>query len=238
MECLVINSFSSSMGVSINPRTDPTVILRSSFLTGFDRYPCIPISLHFRLSPIVPIEVSIMIGTWSRFLRSRIAAASWNPSIPGIWKSLNTRSMLFFGVVSSRILRAWSPFRAKIEVHPQKFRYCEKINRLVLLSSTIKILRFLKSGIRGIVSFSTSGCKSNCAVNQKVLPLPSSLSIPISPPMSSTSCLDIVVPSPVPPYFRVVEPSAWEKLSKIVPCFSLAIPIPVSFTENLSKTLF
>ena len=30
------------------------------------------------------------------------------------------------------------------------------------------------------------------------------------------------------PYIRVVEPSAWEKLSNMVFCFSSGIPIPVS----------
>ena len=39
--------------------------------------------------------------------------------------------------------------------------------------------------------------------------LPGALSTPISPPISSTSCLEIARPSPVPPYLRVVEPSAW-----------------------------
>ena len=47
------------------------------------------------------------------------------------------------------------------------------------------------------------------SVNQKVLPWPSSLSAPISPPISSTSRLEIASPRPVPPYRRVVEPSAW-----------------------------
>jgi len=33
--------------------------------------------------------------------------------------------------------------------------------------------------------------------------------------MASTSCLLMVRPRPVPPYFRVVEPSTWVKRSKI-----------------------
>src|SRR5690242_18774927 len=48
---------------------------------------------------------------------------------------------------------------------------------------------------------------SNFAVNQKRLPTAGSLSTPISPPSSSTSCLEIESPSPVPPYFRVLDPS-------------------------------
>ena len=49
---------------------------------------------------------------------------------------------------------------------------------------------------------------ANGTVNQKVLPRFGSLSRPISPPMSSTSCLQMLSPRPVPPYTRVVDPSA------------------------------
>ena len=46
------------------------------------------------------------------------------------------------------------------------------------------------------------------AVNQNVLPTPTSLSTPMSPPISATRRLQIASPRPVPPYRRVVEPSA------------------------------
>ena len=51
------------------------------------------------------------------------------------------------------------------------------------------------------------GCFSRTTVNQNVEPFPSSLSTPTCPPMSSTSCLEMDKPRPVPPYFRVVDPS-------------------------------
>ena len=51
------------------------------------------------------------------------------------------------------------------------------------------------------------------AVNQNRLPRSGSLSTPISPPNSSTNCLEIASPSPVPPYLRVLEVSAWVNLS-------------------------
>ncbi len=51
-------------------------------------------------------------------------------------------------------------------------------------------------------------CFLSGSSNQKVLPLPGVLFRPIWPPIISTSCLDMVVPSPVPPYRRVVESSA------------------------------
>ena len=45
-------------------------------------------------------------------------------------------------------------------------------------------------------------------VNQKVEPCPGTLSTPMSPPISSTSRLQMAKPSPVPPYLRVVDASA------------------------------
>ena len=47
-------------------------------------------------------------------------------------------------------------------------------------------------------------------VNINVDPQSSSLVTNISPPISLTISLLIVVPRPVPPYFLVTEPSAWE----------------------------
>ena len=44
-----------------------------------------------------------------------------------------------------------------------------------------------------------------CATKWKRLPRPASLSTQMRPPISSTSCAEIVRPSPVPPYRRVVE---------------------------------
>src|SRR5450759_578962 len=46
-------------------------------------------------------------------------------------------------------------------------------------------------------------------VKWKQLPLPTSLSTQILPCIIVTSRAEIVRPNPVPPYCRVVEPSAW-----------------------------
>ncbi len=73
-------------------------------------------------------------------------------------------------------------------------------------------------------------------VNQKRLPCPASLSTPISPPISSTSRLLMLRPSPVPPYLRVVEASACWKASKMPPTCSGVRPMPVSRTTTLSST--
>ena len=69
---------------------------------------------------------------------------------------------------------------------------------------------FSKLG-RGCVMTASDICFSNLAVNQNVEPCPSTLRTPIFPPIISTSCLEIARPNPVPPYLRVVEPSAWVK---------------------------
>jgi len=50
---------------------------------------------------------------------------------------------------------------------------------------------------------------SSGSSNQNRLPQPNVLSTPISPPISSTSCLQIANPSPLPPKRRVIEVSAW-----------------------------
>jgi hypothetical protein len=42
-------------------------------------------------------------------------------------------------------------------------------------------------------------------VNQNVLPVPTLLINPQSPPMSNTSCAQMARPKPVPPYSRAVE---------------------------------
>ena len=60
----------------------------------------------------------------------------------------------------------------------------------------------------GSAGRSDSACFARRAVNQKSEPCPSALSRPISPPISSTSRLEMARPRPVPPYRRVVEASA------------------------------
>ena len=75
------------------------------------------------------------------------------------------------------------------------------------------------------------------AVKWKTLPAPTSLSTHSRPPIRDTSCTEIVSPSPVPPYLRVVDVSACVNASKIAsagpqgcrsPC-----PAPRSAAERL-----
>ena len=73
---------------------------------------------------------------------------------------------------------------------------------------------------------------ASLAVKRKVLPSPTTLSTQMVPCMSSTMRLEMARPRPVPPYLRVVEESAWEKFSKILPSFSWGMPMPVSLTRK------
>ena len=77
---------------------------------------------------------------------------------------------------------------------------------------------------------------AGCSVN--VLPRPRLLCSRISPPGSARANSRLIrKASPVPPYLRLVVPSACWNASKMMRCFSGAIPIPVSVTEN-AITLF
>ena len=91
-----------------------------------------------------------------------------------------------------------------------------------------------------------SGCGSHCPVRLRCAvasrtsgeveraALPGSLSTQIRPPISSTSRDEIVRPSPVPPYLRVVELSACANGSKMALALLGGMPMPVSRTVNCS----
>ena len=79
--------------------------------------------------------------------------------------------------------------------------------RLMAESSTISTRSPLRSLAGG--SAAGIGASGSCSSNQNVEPAPGVLSTPIRPPISSTRRLEIARPRPVPPYWRVVEASAW-----------------------------
>ena len=66
----------------------------------------------------------------------------------------------------------------------------------------------------------------------KVEPRPGWLETTISPPSSRAISRLIARPRPVPPYLRLVVPSACWKASKMMRCLSSAMPMPVSVTES------
>ena len=67
-----------------------------------------------------------------------------------------------------------------------------------------------------------------------MLPFPGELTRRISPPSSREISRLIASPSPVPPYFRLVLPSACWNASKMICCLSGGMPMPVSLTEIAS----
>ncbi len=67
-----------------------------------------------------------------------------------------------------------------------------------------------------------------------VLPFPGALASRISPPSSRAISRLMASPSPVPPYFRLVLPSACWNASKMSCCLSAVMPMPVSVTDNAS----
>ena len=69
-------------------------------------------------------------------------------------------------------------------------------------------------------------------VRWNVLPSPGTpaLSAHIVPPIASASRLEIARPSPVPPYLRLVEASAWLNDWNMRPMAAAEMPMPVSVT--------
>ena len=57
------------------------------------------------------------------------------------------------------------------------------------------------------------------------------------PPSMRASSLEIDSPSPVPPYLRLVVPSACWNASKIISSLPAGMPMPVSRTANASRPL-
>ncbi len=79
------------------------------------------------------------------------------------------------------------------------------------LSKLLDFLTQLNSGAVWCMTVCGAWRLGSRAVNQNMLPSPGLLLTPIVPPMSSTSRLETANPKPVPPYFRVIDPSPWEK---------------------------
>ena len=69
-----------------------------------------------------------------------------------------------------------------------------------------------------------------------MLPRPGVEARRISPPSNRDSSRLIASPSPVPPYLRLVLPSACWNASKMICCLSDGMPMPVSLTENTTTS--
>ncbi len=70
----------------------------------------------------------------------------------------------------------------------------------------------------------------------KVEPRPVSLCAWISPPSSRAISREMDSPRPVPPYLRLVVPSACLNASKMTRILLAAMPMPVSVTENAIRS--
>ena len=68
----------------------------------------------------------------------------------------------------------------------------------------------------------------------KALPWPGVLVTVSSPPSRRVISRLIDRPRPVPPYLRLVVPSACWNASKMIRCFSSGMPMPVSSTVKAS----
>ena len=165
----------------------------------------------------------------SRSARTRSARSS--PDIPGIMPSIRATGNGSPRLdAARRAARASGPPSTETGRAPQLVKTSSRMRRLVALSSTISTGMPSRPGrLRHCRRRpSSAGCCSSRAVKWKVLPWPGSLSTQIRPPISSTSCDEIVRPRPVPPYCRVVEPSACSNGSKIGPLLLGGMPMPVS----------
>ncbi len=159
-----------------------------------------------------------------------IALASCRPSICGMCMSSTASAKGWPRRCACRIRsRASAPLAAHSTCMCQPSSWRWRISRLVGLSSTTSTCTLARpmsqhSAPTAVVPASSGISIQNCA------PSPGVLLTPMRPPISSTSRRQIARPRPVPPYWRVVEPSSWAKCSKILRCASSGIPMPVSST--------
>ena len=159
------------------------------------------------------------------------------PSMPGIFQSMTTSSNGLSLSALSISSSASLPDAARKTSKENDSRISCKISREVALSSTTSTFNPRRSDAGTKRLFTVSFPIPKSAVKWKVVPLPDSLSIQISPPIIFTRRLLMVSPKPVPPYLRVVEVSAWEKAWNSLACCSGVMPMPVSRTENCRVTL-
>ena len=130
--------------------------------------------------------------------RASTRSARANPSIAGMWASTNTK--LKGAPARSSSASAAPPPSTTTGAMPQWASIRSRMCRLVALSSTTRTRaperRRTSSGRRvagAVVPI------PNRAVKWKALPLPTSLSTQMRPPMMLTSRDEMVSPNPVPP---------------------------------------
>ena len=217
-----------------------------------------PASRQRSRSPCMALAVMAMMGTCppcacSRWRMRRVAL---RPSRPGICTSISTRSTWPARSTASSPLST-SVIRCPIFSSRRRAR-----RWFTGLSSATRMRRprpsslgtggnmgGSKGGASGIDARAASNgdkgrsgpaCSCTAAsrsgtLKRKVLPSPGALSTAISPCIKMASRRQIVKPRPVPPNWRVVEPSTWAKASKIIACLSAGMPMPVSATASTTR---
>ena len=131
---------------------------------------------------------------------SAISLASVKPSTSGIIASVRTRSNgSRCSAASASADRAAIALSTAVARNFQPARISVRIRRLVALSSTISTRRYGRLPACGTSGSVETGARPKWARKWNRLPFPTSLSIQIRPPISSTSCAEMVSPRPVPP---------------------------------------
>jgi len=123
----------------------------------------------------------------------------------------------------------WKPCLARNRRVRSSVAGSSSITRIVSApDSAVGSLAFgFVAGICAGFSLTTAG---RSTVN--VVPSPTTLSIVMSPPIIWQNFFEMARPNPVPPYFRVVDESAWVNSSKTFSICSGVMPIPVSRTDQ------
>ncbi len=110
-----------------------------------------------------------------------------------------------------------------------------RLTGLSSTTSTRSVWAACGSGaVRGTATWSSPTGQA-CTEKWKVEPVPGVLLTPMRPPISSTRCLQIMRPSPVPPWTRAVEVSPWAKGWNSSGRRSALMPGPVSETLKHSR---
>ena len=145
-----------------------------------------------------------------------MASASVKPSASGIWKSVSTRWNGRPDSCAARSARErfGHAGRQRRDHAPADEHLFEQapVRGVVVDDEDGQVSQIDRVGNRRHGGGAVTSAK--LAVKWNVLPLPASLSTQRRPPISCTSCDEMVRPSPVPPYVRVMEPSACVKASK------------------------
>ena len=190
-----------------------------------------PTSRHAMVSPYWPDELSIMMVAPAD--RRRVA----NPArdleavhVRHVRVEQDERERVGRSALASSSARsAAAPLSATVGRICQRTSRSCRMRRLTSLSSTISTRQIVQ--VDAPAAPARASLMPSRAVKWNVLPSSGSLSTQIRPPISSTSVDEIARPRPVPPNWRVVEPSACLNGSKIACCLSGGMPMPVSLTK-------